>query len=541
MRVAWLAMGLAVLVLIVACINLAGLELARLAGRGPEYALRMALGASPGRLVRQALAESFVVGALGGLFGIAVAGVCRQLLMPYLGFGYIHGLYAAPVEIPLDARVLGLAVVLALVSSVAIGLVPGRLSARAPIGDTLRQGGRGTIHGSQPRLRQGLVVAEMAMALVLLTAGGLFLRGLHRFVDRDLGWQVDGLLTGVVSVTKVSGGPRMEFIERLRQRIEVLPGVDRSSISSALPILPGQAGDGFLVEGAPPPVPGRAPVRYVTAVTPGYFATLGIALRDGRLFTTADGPSTMPVVIINEAMARHLWPGQSPIGKRIGSVVGEPAWRTIVGVVSDVRLAALLSEPNTAFQTYLPVRQAPTTLSWLNLALRTRQPPETLIADLRRAVAELDPDLPVYEPRSARGVMDGALGTFSLMGWILSCFAMLGLVLSALGVYGLFSGFVVQRTREIGVRVALGAQRGDVLLLVLGKGLRLALLGAAIGLAGAFTVAPVLTAAAAELPAQDPIAVVVLALILIAVALLACWLPARRAAALDPMVALRRE
>jgi predicted lysophospholipase L1 biosynthesis ABC-type transport system permease subunit len=259
------------------------------------------------------------------------------------------------------------------------------------------------------------------------------------------------------------------------------------------------------------------------------------------VFTDGDRQSPDRVVIINEAMARSLWPGQSAIGKHLGDPRGDPArppqWATVVGVVSDARFVATLTAPVSAYQIYDVIRSPSNAM----VLLRTRGAPEAAAGDLRRVLAGIDSEASVDEVLSARALANRALGNFSLLAWTLFAFATLGLVLSALGVYGLFAGYVAQHTREIGVRMALGAQAVQVQRMVLGKGLRLALLGGVLGVAGAMAVVPLLRSVAAELPARDPTAIVVLAMSLIAVALFACWLPARRAAGLDPMVALRSE
>jgi putative ABC transport system permease protein len=542
-RVAWLALALALFALLAACLNLAGVQLARLAGRGHELAIRTALGAGRGRLVREMLIESLVLSMAGGLLGMLVAVWCAEMVGSRMTFGMVRVTVGAPVQ--LDARVLGFGLVMVLATAGVVGFLPAWLGARGAVSQSLRKGGRASTERSWPRLRQALLVTEMALALVLLAAGGLLLRGLHRFADRDPGWAVDGLLTARLAVTSRQDANQRSpvLFDRLHQRLAALPGVETVAFTGNLPLWDAQHDQHFRVQGMPAPRAGHEPVAHLNAATPDYFRTLRVPLREGRMFSAADGPKTLPVAIINETMARQLWPGDSAIGKRIIEAQHNPSdasrWRTIVGVVADVRLAATLSQPSTRFQVHYPAQQAS---MWNAMVLlRTRAAPESLTADLRRAVAEIDPGLPVYEAHSARALVQRSLANFSVIAWTLFGFAGLGLVLCALGVYGLFSGYVVQRTREIGVRMALGAQAGQVLALVLGKGLRLALLGGAAGVAGASAVAPVLTSLAAELPAHDPVAVLVLAGVLIAVALFACWLPARRAAAMDPMVALRQE
>jgi putative ABC transport system permease protein len=541
----WFALGLAVFVLVIACTNLAGVQLARLAGRGHEQAIRVALGASRGRLVREAFAESALVSLVGAGLGLLLAVWCTDLLSGRLVLaGGDQVTVGLPIEI--DGRVLAFALASALASALIVGTAPVWLSARGPLFDTLRKAGRATTDRARPRLRSTLVVGEMALALVLLMGGGLFLRGLQRLQVDDPGWKVDGLLTGEVSLTGpryAAPGGRAAVLDQLEQGLRAIPGVAGSALAEWLPV----ERDSYLrvqVEGLPDQ---RHRQRsYLNAVSPGYFAALGIVLQEGRLLADADAADGLPVVVISETMARDLWPVGSAIGKRIRFAHDDPtapasfkAWKTVVGVVAHVRFPGDLEDPGSLFQAYYPIRQQlPGTVA---LALRTSGPPEALIGALREAVARIDPALVVTEAISARASIDRALANFGLLAWITFGFAGMGLLLSALGVYGLFAGFVVERTREIGVRMALGARREQVAAMVLRRGARLAGLGALAGMLAATAVVPVLRAIAHQLPAHEPMVVVGLAAVLLVVALLASWLPARRAAALDPMAALRQE
>jgi predicted permease len=540
-RVVWLSLALGLFVLLIACINLAGVQLARLGARRHDLAIRTALGASRGRLVREVFAESALLSVVGGALSVLVAETCTDLLAPRMIFGQTQA--TVGVSAPLDGRVLGFAFVLMSLTALAVGTVPAWLSARAAVAQTLRKGGRGATAASWSRLRQALVVAEMALALTLLAASGLLLRGLQRFAHVDPGWTVDRLLTGRLSLRgpRHQGEQGLAFIEQLQQRLAALPGVESAALSSDLPLWENGAGsEEVWLQGTPRPHRGQGPTAFTYWVTPEYLATMGISLREGRFFTAADRRSPDEVVVVSELMARQLWPGQSALGKRLGDVWSAPGaaprWMTVVGVISDVRFAASLNLPGGRYQIYHPLRAAPGAM----IALRTRGDPPAL-ADVRRVLSELDSEVPLYAVLTGRALVDRSITNFSLMAWTLLGFATLGLVLSALGVYGLFAGYVVERTQEIGVRMALGAEAGQVLRLVLGKGLRVALLGGAMGVAGASLAGQLLRAAASGLPAHEPAVVAALALVLVAVALFACWLPARRAAALDPMVALRQE
>jgi putative ABC transport system permease protein len=541
----WLALGLAVFVLLIACTNLVGVQLARLAGRSHEQAIRVALGATRGRLVREALAESLLVSlagaALGILLAVWAAPVVGQSLIlddgPQLTLGMPVALQPSAVIFALGA---------ALLCTLIVGSAPAWLGARVAAFDTLRRGGHGSTGGARPRLRQWLVVAQMAMALVLLMGGGLFLRGLQRMERSDPGWQVAGLMTGQLSLSSPryeEPGARAAFLDRLQRRLAALPGVGGAALAGWVPV-EGGGKPSFLVEGQP--VAARLRDGYLDPVSPEYFAALGMTLLQGRQFSAADGPHGLRVAIINESMARELWPRGSPLGKRIALAVDSPsapaefkAWRTIVGVVSDIAYPGRLAQIETRFQIYYPIAQALT--DNVTLALRTSGPGVVSAQMIRAAVAELDPTLVVSDTVDARALMDRELANFSLTGWVMLAFALLGLLLSALGVYGLFSGLVAERTREIGVRMALGAARGQVMAMMLGKGLRLATLAALLGMLGALAVVPLLRSVAYELPAHEPAAIVLLAALLVAVAVTACWLPARRAAALQPMAALRQE
>jgi putative ABC transport system permease protein len=542
-RATQLTLWLAVVVLLIACFNLAGLQLARLASRQHEQAIRAALGAGRGRLVRQLLVESMLLCLAGGALGLLLAMWATDVISARLVlFGTPAGL-----AINLDGRVLAVASAAVALTTLCVGLWPALAITRASVADTLRAGGRGTTDRGQPRLRHALVVAELALAVVLLAAGGLFVRGLDRFVEEGQGWKVDGLLVGNLALPRAPEGPQADqrtdqriFIDRLQATLERLPSVERASLSTGLPMSNFAFTQPFLVDGRPAPPPGRAPVRYFDVVSPGHFATLGLSLERGGDFHSSDGPDSEPVLIINQAMARALWPGEDPIGKRVGAAVGEPRFATIIGVVSDARIATELREPITRFRTYRPLSQEPPR-PWVVVAARIRTSPTTALAELRAAIAGLDPTHPPFDAKRVRESVDIAMSNLKLLASILFGFAVLGLVLAALGIYGLFSGFVVQRTREIGLRMALGARSDQVLWLILARGLRLSAVGAVLGLAGAAAALRVLTATASELPAYDPATIAVLGLALAAVALFACWLPARRAAALDPMVALRQE
>jgi hypothetical protein len=399
------------------------------------------------------------------------------------------------------------------------------------------------------RLRPGVSRAAAQAELDAIAAGlpdarrsqtGLVMRPLREtsglnVTSRRVVWLTLGLAGFVLLIACIN-------YDRLQQRLTAIPGVQQVSMSWWLPLenfSTRAVRDTFRTEEQPAPTPATATLAHVNAITPEYLATLGIAVREGRGFRADDGPQALPVALVSEGLARRLWPGQSPLGKRIGRAEGAPGWRTIVGVVGDVGFAGSLAPPSTPFHVYRPLAQNLT--GGVAVTLRSQRRPEELTTELGRAVAAVDPDVMVWEALPARDLMSRSLANFEMTAWVVAAFAAIGVLLAALGVYGLFAAFVVDRRREIGVRLALGARTAQVLWLVLRQGLRLVLAGALLGLAGAAATTRLLAAITPGLPVQHPAVVLALAMLLIAVAAFACWLPARRAAAVDPMVVLQQE
>jgi putative ABC transport system permease protein len=538
-RFAWLLLGLTGFVLLIACFNLANLQLSRAATRGRELAVRLAMGVSRWRLMRQLLVESLVLGLMGGAGGIILAVWLSNLIASRIN----HPIFPQGFETPLDARVLLFALGCAVGTGILFGVAPAWIAARTNMNDVLKASSRASTAGrSQNRLRYTLISAEVAFALILLTGAGLFISGLQKFIKRDPGWQVDGLLTGWLSLSSAkyaSAEQRRAFIEQLEERLLALPPVERASLASSLPLWSFGSASHFVVEGRERPLAEQEPVVETEAVTPGYFATMGIRLREGRLFSSADNAQRPDVVVINEAMARHFWPGESPIGKRIGGTDrANPDWQEIIGVVNDIRFAGTLGQPDTPWQMYRALAQQPR--SFLTIQLRARGGSD-VSASVRRILAELDPELPLNELETARQKIDRLLSHFTVASTFLGAFAGLALVLASLGIYGVISYFVAQRTGEFGIRMALGAQLRNVLWLVMSKGLLLSFIGIVMGLGGAFVIARLLAAAVPELPTRDPTIFGGVTLLLVVVALIACLIPARRAAKVDPMEALRYE
>ncbi|HEY8412514.1 MAG TPA: ABC transporter permease [Pyrinomonadaceae bacterium] len=535
--VMWFTFGLAGFVLLIACANLANLQLVRTAARAREMAVRAALGAARLRLLRQSLTESLVVALIGGAISLVIALAGVRFISNRL-FSELPG-----ASVQLDLKVFGFALLISVITGVLFGTVPAWFASRPDINLALREQSRSSTAGrSQHRLRHTLIVGEVAFAMVLLAAAGLFLRGLQRFINSDPGWRVDGLVTAQMSLRgdKYKDDKQsVSFVTELENRLRTLPGVEHAAIGSSQPVFGFNSSSSFVVEGRPEPPKDKLPEMFFEPVSSDYFGTLGARLLQGRTFNQADTADHPNVVIINETTARTFWPNESPVGKRIGNSGKKKEWQEVVGVINDLAFPGSLGEPYTHFEAFVPVTQAAP--RYLTLVLRTSANAETLANSLRNSVAELDPSLPVYRIRSARAAVHQGLGDISLLGSLLGAFAFVGVMLAAIGIYGVVSYTVVQRTGELGIRVALGAQTRDVLWLVLGKGALLVLSGALLGVAGAYGVSRLLVSLIPSLPTRDPLTLAVTGVALVAVALIACYIPARRATRVNPLEALRTE
>jgi putative ABC transport system permease protein len=537
-RMSWLVMDLSLFVLLIACVNLANLQMVRSAGQAREHAIRLALGSSRWRLVRQLLTESLILSLAGGALSLLVARWGNVVLGSRIQIDGVYGL-----ELPLDLRVAGFAFLAAATTGAVFGVVPAWIASGADAGMALKQGGRGTT-GDRSRhiLRHVLIVSEVALALALLAGAGYFVKGTQRLLTRDFGFRPENRLVGNIDIVnkKYSGiAAHAQAFDELRSALGALPGVDGVALSTGNPAMRFWGLGDIAIEGRETPPAGKEPLTLFAQVTPGYFGIEGIRLLKGREFTEADREGTPKVAIINEAMARKFWPGENPIGKRLG--MGERAKREpveIVGVAADVTVPYFtFSPPETPFQTYTPLYQDDS--SWITFTLRSSADPRPLEESVRAVVTRMDPDLAVYSMGSSEEKIGGWMADFELMGGILTVMAGLGLLLSSLGIYGVIASLAAQRTQEIGIRTALGAQSGDVLWLVMRNGLRLAALGTALGLALAFTLTFVLGRVMPEVPGRSAALTLGLSLLIVAVALVACWLPARRATKVDPIIALR--
>jgi putative ABC transport system permease protein len=530
----WILLGAVGCVLLVACANVANLQLQRAAGRASEMAVRLALGATTRRLVRQLLTESLLMSLIGGALGILIALWSVDFLIKLSPMTF-----PSFVNLTLDARVLGFSLLISVLTAAMSGLAPALQAARPALGETLKAGGRNASGGlGRNRLLGSIVVSEIALALTLLIGAGLMIRSLQRLQAVDPGFNADRLLTMRVSLPsqRYPQDRIITFSQQLRERLQSLPGAQSVALASDLPLSGVVSGGPIELEGQQPPPDGEIRM-YRHRVTPGFFSTLGIPLVKGRDFTADDHAQAPGVVIISEAMARRHWPNEDPIGKRLREA--GPQWRSIVGVVGEVKYRELPQNPNADPDVYFPLPQRPN--GNLFLAIRSDVDPNSMIAAVRGVLRELDADLPAYDVMTMAERVVNRTAQSRFGAWLLSLFGALALILAAVGIYSVMAYAVEQRSREIGVRVALGARAGDVLKMVIGQGMRLALLGVALGLGASLALTQLMKQLLFGVTAADPLTYGSLALLLTLVALVACWIPARRATKVDPVVALRME
>jgi predicted permease len=527
------------LVLMVACINVANLLLARSSARQREIAIRASMGATRSRLIRQMLTESILLSLAGGTAG-AVLGmwVCSALerLRPLGDFPLHFGF-------SLDWRVFGYVASAAAASGILAGLAPALRSSRTNINETLREGGRGLIGegGRRHILRNSLVIAQVAGSIVVLVAAGLFMRSLSKAESVDLGYDARNLLNvGINTDLQNYERPRAEaFFHELLRRAKALPGVQSATYAYSVPLSYYSNGADIHVDGQILDRAARIPAAGYNDVDPNYFATLRTPIVAGRAFTDADVPSSQLVAIVNESMAKKLWPGQDPIGHRFSYKGEKGPFVTVVGVARNARVNDLLHEPTSYF--YVPLAQDFNATRVLQL--RTSVPPETLAAQVEAIVSDLDPNLPVFDVMSMQKSLTGANGFFlyNMGAAFAGTLGALGLVLAVVGVYGVVSYGAARRTHEIGIRMALGAQPGSVFGLVLRQAAILVSSGISIGLLAALAVTKLLSSLLVGVTSTDPVTFVAVAFLLILAAFVACYIPAHRAMRVDPMEALRYE
>src|SRR5262245_3384933 len=551
----WVLVAAVGLVLLIACANVSSLLLARAAGRRKEIAVRAALGAGRGRLIRQLLTESALIALSGGAVGVTLAAWGVELIAK-------TNLISVPrlSQISLNLIVLLFTLGISLLAAILFGLAPAAQVSRLDLNRALREEGRGLAPGSGgARVQRALVVSEVALAVVLVIAAGLLLRSFDRLLRIDPGFNVKNLLTVNVNLpaSRYQDNPRVTaFYEQLLERVRALPGVVSAAATSGAPLTGAYDDTVFQIEGRPdnngvvdqstPPDRSAYGHFYYWQATPDYFKTMGIALRQGRVLQASDDANAPPVVVINETMARSFWPNESPLGKRIQLFLGasqKGPMAEIVGVVRDVPLRQLNEE--TQPEAYFSPAQGPVVVGWtargMSLVVRAAPEPLALAAAVRREAQALDNAAPVFGVSTVEETLGLTVAQprFNLI--LLGLFAVVALLLAAVGIYGVLANAVRQRTHEMGVRLALGARPSAVFRLVIGQGMGLAGVGLGIGLGAALALTRYLESLLYEVKPTDPLTFGGVALLLLGVSLLACWIPARRATKVDPLVALRAE
>jgi putative ABC transport system permease protein len=535
-------------VLLIACANVANLLIARSETRRREIAVRTALGAGRGRLMRQLITESCVLTGLGAIAGLAFAQGAVALLVAQ-----------SPVTFPsfvtpgLDARVAAFTVAVSLTCGILVGLAPGLQARSIDLNSALKETARGSDGRRSQRLRNALVVAELAMAVVLLVGAGLMIRSVRNLIALDPGFEPDHVLAMRVSIPRANvptpaptppgtaAPPAQPVIlgRALLDRVRTVPGVAAVALSTDLPLDGGGGAVFYAAEGMPPVNAQNVPRAYFHRVSPEFFATLRIPIVAGRTFEESELTATSPALIVSERVTKRFWPGQEPIGKRVkfGQLTSQNPWLTIVGVVGEVKYRGLPDNPTADPDVYLPFADRNAQIS---LAVRTSVPPSTLVAPIRALIRSVDPSIPVYATATMGELIASQTSRSRFTMWLMGVFAAIALALAVIGIYGVMSYLVSQRTREIGIRLALGARGADILRLVVGNGARLIAIGIGIGVAAAVALQRLVSTLLFGVTAADGAAVVAIG-ILAVVALIACYLPALRATRVDPLRALRYE
>ena len=525
--------GLSGFVLLIACSNLANLLLARTMARARELAVRSALGASRARLLRPLFVESLLLAFAGGILAIGFADWAITWLREKAGM--------ESVAFAIDWRVLGWTFAACLFTALAFGVAPAHFALRLDLNGTLKSGSRGmTGDRGHRRFRNVLIVGQFALAMILLAGAALFVRGVHEANNRRYGWESDHLIIGSIHLPTATypGGNEISNFQRLAlERLEALPGVESASLSYSMPFFGLAEPHMYVVAGRETPQPGHEPVAAINGISPHYFETVRTHVLEGRTFDERDTLDSPKVLIINQAMARGLFGNDSPVGRRIARAGGKTIeWGEIVGVVADVQ-SVYPERAAVTYQLYQPLAQEPRQAS--EIAVRTAGiAPSTLLDSIRTAMAALDGDLPVRDLQPAEAAIAKANTGWRMFGTMLASLAVLGVALASLGIYGVITRTTAQRTGEFGIRLALGALAGDIVRLVLASGAKLAVIGSAIGLLGGFGISRLI---AAFFPAMKTNSAAVLAgvtLLLVSVALIACYVPARCASRINPVQTL---
>lgn len=524
------------LVLLIACVNVANLLLARGINREHEFAIRAALGASRGRVIRQLITESVLLAGLGSLAGLAIAAWGLKVFQTVAADNFPR------IEtLGVDGRMVAFTLLTAFATVLLFSLIPALHTARAELRMRLQPMSQSATKGARG-LRNGLVIAELALAMMLLVGAGLLVRSFVALLEVERGYRADNVLVVQVQTRQYypTSDQRALFVQQTLERIAALPGVEAAGVTSSLPLAESVGDDRatFAIESRPAPAPGQEPSAHTVVVTHGFFSALAIPLRRGRLFEPADDADTPPVVLINETMAARYWPGADPLGGRIVyEFGGQAATAEIIGVVGDVRHAGPDEEPRPTL--FLPHVQAPAGAFWFTA--RTANDPASLTRAVQNEIWAMNPAMPIREHTTLDALLADSLRERRFNLLLLLSFSLTALALAAVGTYGLLSYEASRRTREIGIRIALGAERSDVLRLVVGQGVKLVLIGVALGAGLALATTRVLSGLLFGISPFDPLTFVSIALLLIAVTAIASYLPAQRATRVEPMIALRAE
>ncbi len=530
-----LFLGLTAIVLLLACVNVANILLVRSTMREREMATRAALGAPRSRLVRQLLTESILLALMGGVAGILFGYWGSSAL----GSVDLHGNLSF--QVGLDWRVFAFALGAAILTGLIVGIVPALRTARGDLSAILRTGGRGVV-GTHQRLRSALVVSQVAGSLMLLIIAGLFMRSLGAAQRANLGFDPSHVLNLSMDPKEIgyTAGQTREFYKTLINRVRALPGVQSLSTAAAVPLGYVIKGDTLAIDGYQPPPDQTAPSASYNVISPDYFQTMRIPMARGRTFTDADDDKAKYVAIVNETMAKRFWPNQDPLGRQFAMARDPKHPMQVVGIAKDSRFLGVTYAIGALF--YVPWAQHGEANSLETLQVRTAGSPELMIPEVARVIAALAPDLPVFNVETMTEALNTLAGLliFKIGAALAAAFGLLGLILAIVGVYGVISYAASQRTHEIGIRMALGAQSQDILRMILRQGIMIVGAGLIIGLTGAYSAARVVSNFIAVSP-TDPLTYLTVSATLTLVALLACYFPARRATKVDPMVALRYE
>jgi putative ABC transport system permease protein len=527
-------LGAVAFVLLIACANVANLALARAATREKEIAIRLAIGAGRWRLIRQLLTENLLIALIGGGAGLLLAFWMVDLLTKF-----------SPTntprleEIGIDWQVLGFTIGISILTGLIFGLIPATQATSPDLNESLKEGDKGSRTGPKSgRIRNLLVVTETSLALILLICAGLLMKSFLSLQRVDPGLNPNNVLTMSLSLPRSSYPERSQlvaFYNQLLERVKSTPGVDSTGVASTIPLGGSHTDTSFLIEGRAKSEQDNLAAWY-SSVSPDYFRSMGMRILKGRQFTEQDTEKALKVIIINETMAKRYWPGEDPVGKRLKFESGEN-WREIVGIMADVKEFGLDTDARPSL--YFPYdQQAARSVS---LVVRTTSDPSKVAGGIRKEIWSIDKNLAISNQTTLEEMFSDSISIPRFIMLLIAIFASLALILAAVGIYGVISYMVAQRTHEIGIRMALGADRGDILRMVLGQGMKLALIGIILGIGGAIALTRIMSSLLYGVNATDPVTFIGVSFLLAAVALMACYIPARKATKVDPMVALRYE